>query len=148
MSISHLRPGLAGDAASCLVCPYEFAQCGSPGPPPRADVAGHRLDLLDVHVRVQREVGKLVGGVPSGVAVRSPMPGKPTWCSVRPCTLRGRVRSVTSTRASMALRAVTIVAQPRCSRPRSAASCGETSQKNAGCSSDRYDRNRDMPPAV
>ena len=32
----------------------------------------------------------------------------------------------------MALRAVMIVAQPRCSRARSAASCGETSQKNAG----------------
>ncbi len=74
--------------------------------------------------------------------------GSPTWCRVRPCTRNGCIRSVTSTRASMALRAVTMVAQPRWVSPRSAASCGETSQKNAGCNSDRYGRNLDMPPAV
>ena len=44
---------------------------------------------------------------------------------------------VAFTRASIALRAVMIVAQPRCSSPRSAASCGEISQKKAGCSSAR-----------
>ena len=60
----------------------------------------------------------------------------------------GVIRSVTSTRASMALRAVTIVAQPMCSSPRSVASSGETSQKNSGCSSARYGSQRDMPPAV
>jgi hypothetical protein len=39
----------------------------------------------------------------------------------------GLIRSVTRTRASMALRALMIVAQPMCSRPRSRASSGETS---------------------
>ena len=48
-----------------------------------------------------------------------------------------RIRSVTSTRASIAARAVTIVAQPPCSRPRSAASSGLTSQNISGCSSAR-----------
>ena len=36
-----------------------------------------------------------------------------------------------------AFHAETIVAQPPFSRPRSAASSGDTSQKNSGCSSDR-----------
>ena len=52
--------------------------------------------------------------------------------------VRGLIRSVTRTRASTAVRAETIVAQPPCSRPRSAASSGLTSQKISGCSSDRY----------
>src|SRR5581483_101963 len=58
--------------------------------------------------------------------------GMPTWCRTRPCTVSGAIRSVTSTRASTAFRAVTIVAQPRCSSPRSTASSGDTSQKNSG----------------
>ena len=41
--------------------------------------------------------------------------GSPTWCTVRPCTTSGAIRSVTRTRASIAVRAVTIVAQPPCS---------------------------------
>ena len=48
----------------------------------------------------------------------------------------------------MAVRTVTMVAHPMCSSPRSAASSGETSQKNSGCSSDRYGTQRDIPPAV
>ncbi len=63
-------------------------------------------------------------------------------------TRSGRTRSVTSTRASIAARAVTSVAQPPCSSPRSAASAGPTSQNISGCSSARYGRVRDMPPAV
>lgn len=63
--------------------------------------------------------------------------GSPIWWTVRPWTVRGLSRSVTMTRASTALRAVMIVAQPPCSRPRSAASCGESSQKNSGWSSER-----------
>ena len=63
--------------------------------------------------------------------------GRPTWCSRRPCTSMARIRSVTRTRASIAVRAVMIVAQPQVDRSRSAASSGETSQKNSGCSSDR-----------
>ena len=58
------------------------------------------------------------------------------------------MRSVTSTRASIAARAVTIVAQPACSSPRSEASSGLTSQKSSGWSSARYGSVRDMPPAV
>lgn len=74
--------------------------------------------------------------------------GSPIWWTVRPCTVSGVIRAVTMTRASTALRAVTMVAQPMCSRPRSAASCGETSQKNSGWSSERYGDQRLMPPAV
>jgi hypothetical protein len=60
----------------------------------------------------------------------------------------GWTRGVTITRASIDERADEIVAQPMCSSPRSAASWGETSQKNSGCSSDRYGKVLDMPPAV
>ena len=63
--------------------------------------------------------------------------GSPTWCSCRPPARSGVIRRVTSTRASIALRAEMIVAQPMCSSPRSAASSGDTSQKKAGCSSAR-----------
>ena len=49
----------------------------------------------------------------------------------------GRSRSVTSTRASIAVRAVTIVAQPPLTSPRSAASSGDTSQNISGCNSAR-----------
>src|SRR5437588_8255360 len=41
------------------------------------------------------------------------------------------------TLASIAVRDVMIVAKPMCSRPRSAASSGLTSQNISGCSSDR-----------
>src|SRR5262249_23584712 len=51
------RAGAVGDARPPHVRPDEFP----PGRPARAaagtDVAGHRLDLLDVHVRVQGQVG-------------------------------------------------------------------------------------------
>ena len=50
----------------------------------------------------------------------------------RPATVNGVIRSVTRTRASIALRAETIVAHPRCASPRSAANSGLTSQKNSG----------------
>ena len=55
---------------------------------------------------------------------------------------------MTSTRASIAARAVMIVAQPPFSSPRSAASPGETSQNSSGCSSASRDSVRLMPPAV
>jgi len=60
----------------------------------------------------------------------------------------GRTRRVTSTRASIAARAVMIVAQPPFSSPRSAASDGETSQNSSGCSSASRDRFRLIEPAV
>src|SRR5205085_2542459 len=74
--------------------------------------------------------------------------GSPTWCVMRPFTRTGRTRSVTRTRASIAARAVAIVAQPPCSRPRSRASSGCTSTNIAGWSSERYGEKRDIPPAV
>ena len=74
--------------------------------------------------------------------------GSPIWCTGRPPAHSGFIRRVTMIRASMALRALMTVAQPRWASPRSAASSGDTSQKNAGCSSARWGRNRDIPPAV
>ena len=62
--------------------------------------------------------------------------------------VNGFIRSVTSTLASIAVRVVTIVAQPPCSRPRSRASRGETSQNIEGCSSLRYGSVRLIPPPV
>src|SRR5699024_8634506 len=74
--------------------------------------------------------------------------GSPTWCSTCPPTRSGFIRGVTSTRASTAVRAVTMVAHPPLTRPRSRASSGLTSQKNSGCSSDRYGSVRLIAPAV
>ena len=81
----------------------------------------------------------------------SPTPqwyGRPIWCTVCPRTTSGVIRSVTSTRTSIAARGETIVAQPYGSSPHSAASSGETSQNISGCSSERYGSHRLMPPAV
>ena len=64
--------------------------------------------------------------------------GMPIWWIVRPPAVNVGTRRVTMTRASTAPRAVMIVAQPPLLSPRISASCGETSQKNSGCSSDRY----------
>ena len=74
--------------------------------------------------------------------------GTLTWWTSCPPTMSGLTRFVTSTRVSIAARAVTIVAQPVCSSPRSAASSGPTSMNSSGCSSDRCAMVRDMPPAV
>ena len=74
--------------------------------------------------------------------------GSPTCSTKRSPSRSERIRSVTSTRASIAVRAVTMVAQPPFSRPRSRASRGETSQNGSGCSSARYGSVRLIPPAV
>src|SRR5690606_4096813 len=74
--------------------------------------------------------------------------GSPIWCTVRPPTCKGRMRCVTSTLPSIALRAVMTVAQSMCLSPRSAASSGDTSTNIAGASSDRWCSQRLMPPAV
>ena len=64
------------------------------------------FDLLDVHVRVERHVQQVVRAVAGRQQPRLPQwYGRPTWCVVRPCTVSGRIRSVTSTRASIAERA-------------------------------------------
>src|ERR1700730_1353524 len=75
--ISRLRPRLFGDAGPLLVVADQLAQRGPPGPAPWSDVAGERLDFLDVHVRVQGQVGQLVRRVAGRQAVRSPVPGQP-----------------------------------------------------------------------
>ena len=68
---------------------------------------------------------QLVRRVAGGEPVRPPVVGQPDLVDrARPARSAGRIRSVTSTRASIAVRAVTIVAQPPCSSPRSAASSG------------------------
>jgi hypothetical protein len=59
------------------------------------------------------------------------------WWITRPSMRSGVSRSVTITLASIAARAVTMCAQPRWARPRSAASSGDTSTNISGCSSDR-----------
>src|ERR1700758_3932832 len=51
--IADLRARLVGDARALGVLPDQAAQPGAARAAARADVAGHRLDLLDVHVRVQ-----------------------------------------------------------------------------------------------
>ena len=55
---------------------------------------------------------------------------------------------MTITRPSTADLEVTTWHQPMCSRPRSAASSGETSTNISGCSSERYSRLRLIAPAV
>src|ERR1700736_4392574 len=70
--ISQLRPGVGGDPGAFLVFTDKITQGRPTRPPPGANIAGQRLDLLDVHVRVERHVGQLVVRVPGGVAVRAP----------------------------------------------------------------------------
>src|ERR1035438_9272443 len=71
--ISYLGSSFAGDPGPLLILAHQLQQGRSTWPPARADVNGQRLDLLNVHVRVQGQVGQLVRGVPGGVAVRSPV---------------------------------------------------------------------------
>ena len=108
-------------------------------PSARPDVAGGHLRLLDVHVRVEGDPEQVVGRVAAdhGVAADPPVVRQPDLVHRPAADLQRRTRSVTSTRASIAVRAVTIVAQPQLLQPALAGQLGETSQKNSGCSSDR-----------
>lgn len=67
---------------------------------------------------------------------------------IRPSTRSGVSRSVTSTLASMAARAVTRWAQPRFVSPTSAANSGDTSTNISGCSSASGRTMRLIAPAV
>src|SRR5579862_2192669 len=58
--ISHLRPGVAGDARPPVIVPDQLAQRGSARAAAGPDVTSERLDLLDVHVRVQGQVSQVV----------------------------------------------------------------------------------------
>src|ERR1039457_2792934 len=75
--ISYLCPGLAGDPGPLLILAHQLQQSRSAWPPARPDITGQCLDLLDMHVRVQGQVGKLVRGVPGGEAVRPPVIRQP-----------------------------------------------------------------------
>src|SRR5579871_196101 len=72
----HLHPRLGGDPGPALVALDE----GDPRRPawtaPGDDVDAEGLHLLDVDVRVKRDLHQLVGGIPPAVAVRAPVPGQ------------------------------------------------------------------------
>ena len=61
--------------------------------------------------------------------------GRPIWWTVFPSMRKGRIRRVTSARASISPRAVRIVTYSPFRIPRSAASSGEISQKSSGINS-------------
>src|SRR4051794_29016139 len=130
-------PALVVNAAAPAVILDQRAQLRAARPPPWAHVAGRGLELRDVRVEVEHDRQQLVGRVALHQALVAPVVGRPIWCTRRPSTVSGRSRSVTITRASIAARAVTIVAQPACSSPRSAASSGLTSTNGSGWSSAR-----------
>src|SRR5690349_23886307 len=64
---------LLGDAGPLLVLAHQRGAGRAGRPAPGPDVAGERLDLLDVAVRVQAYRGQVVGGVAPAVAVRPPV---------------------------------------------------------------------------
>src|SRR3954447_20651733 len=74
-SSAYLRAGLGGDAGAFAVTGDERRQLWPPRTAARADVDGQRLDLLDVHVPVERDGRELVEGVALGDAVRAPVIG-------------------------------------------------------------------------
>src|SRR4051794_13266615 len=53
---SDLRPRLLRDACATLVVLDQTDELRSAWPASRPDVARHRLDLLDVHIGVERQV--------------------------------------------------------------------------------------------
>src|SRR6478672_5432659 len=69
---SHLRAGVVGNACPPRVLVHQPPQRGPARPASRADIAGQRLHLLDVHVRVESQVGQVVRGVAGGQAVGTP----------------------------------------------------------------------------
>src|ERR1017187_8419685 len=71
--ISDLRPGVVGDSGPHGVGVHQFPERRAPRAAAGLDVAGQRLDLLDVHVRVQGEVSQVVRGITGADAVGSPV---------------------------------------------------------------------------
>ena len=133
------------DARPSTVVVDQTPQSGAGRTAARTDVAGGDLGLLDVHVRVEGDPEQVVGRVAAddGLAADTPVVGQAHLVDLP--ALHGEGDDAG---ASIAVRALTIVAHPPWSRPRSRASSGETSQKNSGCSSDRYGSHRLIPPAV
>src|SRR4051794_5575810 len=73
---SQLPSRLVGDAGAPAVVLDEPVPVGAVRTPAGADVAREGLDLLDVDVRVERQVRQLVGRIAGGAAVRAPVVGK------------------------------------------------------------------------
>ena len=81
---------------------------------------------------------ELVGGVAGDHAVRAPVVGQPDLVHDRGPARQRHIRSVTTTRASIAVRAVMTVAQPHVLQARARRPApGEISQNISGCSSER-----------
>src|SRR4051794_11916960 len=57
---SYLRAGLGGDARTLLVLAQHLQPRGAARAAARPNVAGQRLGLHDVGIRIEREVGQLV----------------------------------------------------------------------------------------
>src|SRR4051812_16941681 len=70
---SQLPPRLVGDAGAPAVVLDQGAASGSARAPAGTHVAREGLHLLDVNVRIERQVRELVGRVAGGAAVRAPV---------------------------------------------------------------------------
>ena len=107
-------------------------------PPTRSDVAGQRFGLHDVHVRVHDEAGQVVRGITGDQPVRSPVVGQTDL--VQHGVLHPQRRDPVG-HQHPCLDGVARGDRPlpsrRASRPRSAASSGDTSQNGSGASSAR-----------
>src|SRR5579875_3243630 len=73
---AHLPTSVPVYAGPADVLVHQGGPVGAPRPAAGTDVAGERLHLLDVHVRVERQRGQLVRRVPSRVAVGPPVVGE------------------------------------------------------------------------
>src|SRR4051794_20324231 len=67
---------LTVDAGAPAVVVEEGVEGSSVGPAPGPDVAGGGLDLLDVHVGIQRQREQVVGGVAHREPSRAPVVGE------------------------------------------------------------------------
>src|SRR6202035_5050678 len=75
--MSGLRPGLVGDPGPLGVLPDQGPQGRPARPASGPDVAGPRLDLLDMDGRVEDQVSQVVGGIPDAEPVGSPVVRQP-----------------------------------------------------------------------
>src|ERR1700730_485618 len=71
--MSGLRSGVVGDPGPLDVLPDQGPQGRPARPASGTDVAGQRLDLLNVDVRVEDQVSEVVGGIPDAEPGGSPV---------------------------------------------------------------------------
>lgn len=103
------EPGLA------LVLLDEIDEFGSAGSAAGHDRSGHVLAVLDVDVGVHRHSEQVVGGIAfddGALTAHAPVVRQTDLVDGLPPMVSGVIRFVTSTRASMAARGETRVAQP------------------------------------